>query len=148
MQKLNKTKGIFQSRSNDCILKSLKELKKTLKHKSLNDGDEKGQKKLKSNSLLHIHLDNPLSDSNKTKATFTESPPHALPLEAEVALKLFEDKLSELEKVELQDYKDRDKKFKVYFLGEIPTRHRPPKEKDFDDERGDYIADKSSNIYF
>ena len=60
----------------------------------------------------------------------------------------YDEKLSELEKVELKDYKEHDKKFLVYFLGDIPSRSRPPKDNSFDDDRGDYIANKGSNIYF
>ena len=36
----------------------------------------------------------------------------------------------------------------IYFLGDIPSRSRPPKDNDFDDDKGDYIANKGSNIYF
>lgn len=98
--------------------------------------------------MNNIHLEKPLCESNKTKATFTETPPQSLPLAAELILSVYDHKLSQLEKVELRDYKKRDKNFMVHFLGDISSRTHAPDDEEFDDDRGDYIAKKGSNIYF
>ena len=63
-------------------------------------------------------------------------------------LTLFDDKLSQLEKVELRDYKENNVKFKIYFLGEIPRRRMSPPDEKFDNEEGYYRAREGSNIYF
>lgn len=66
---------------------------------------------------------------------------------------MYDSQLSKLEKIELKDYKNSSKsfsthKFQVYYLGEIPSRDHTPEDEKFDDENGDYIAKKGSNIYF
>lgn len=132
--KMTKHKSISQKRLNDSIFKSLNEIKKSLRKKS--------------HEKHSFNLEKPLCDSNKTKATFTESPNHSFPLEVELVLTVYDDKLSKLEKVELKDYKEKDPKFLIYYLGGIPARTTNPPDEEFDDERGDYIAEKGSNIYF
>jgi len=108
----------------------------------------KERKKSKSGSLHSIKIDQPLCDSNKTKATFTDSPQQSMPLEAELVLTIYDDRLSKLEIVEIKDYKSRDPNFQIYYLGNIPKRKSNPPDEQFDDERGDYIASKGTNIYF
>ena len=71
----------------DSIYHSLKEIKKTLKR-----GKKRGPK-----STTRAH-DNPQCDSNKTKATVSESPNANLPMEPELIISLFETKLCEDEK--------------------------------------------------
>lgn len=61
---------------------------------------------------------------------------------------VYESQLSELEKVELKDYKARDPQFQVYFLGEIASRSSAPADDSFNDDKGNLVAKKGTNIYF
>lgn len=140
-----------QKRLNDSIIKSLKEIKKNLRRKSQNQQDNperRSKKKFKSSSLHTIQIEVPLCESNKTKATFTESPPQSLPCEPDLMLALYDDKLSSLEKLELKEYKNSDNSFLVYHSTDIPSRTQAPEDTAFDDERGDYIVEKGTIIYY
>jgi dual specificity tyrosine-phosphorylation-regulated kinase 2/3/4 len=150
-----KLKSTSQQRLNNSIFTSLTEIKKNIRKRAKleNKAKSKSPKRIKSNSLHTITIELPMWDSNKTKATFTESPPQSFPLNAEIVLGIYSSRLSELEKVELRDYKKTSKswvnnKFQVYFLGDISTREHAPVDERFDDENGDYIAVKGTNIYF
>lgn len=74
-------------------------------------------------------------------------------MDGRFVLSVYDSQLSQLEKVELKDYNNSSKscsnhKFQVYYLGDIPSRDHAPEDDHFDDENGDYIAKKGSNIYF
>jgi dual specificity tyrosine-phosphorylation-regulated kinase 2/3/4 len=143
----DKYKSLSSNKRNNSIMKSLNELKKSLKSGSLNEKPKRNHKG-KSNSLHLLQTDNPVCDSNKTKDTCTESPTQKFPLEVEQMITLFADRLSQLEKVELRDYKENNETFKIYFLGDIPRRKSSPPDEKFDNEEGYYRAKEGSNIYF
>ena len=120
-----------------------------MKNKPNSNTTSKGHGSFKSSSLHSIHVEKPLCDSNKTKATFTESPPQNLPLEADLILALYDDRLSDFEKQELNEYKTSDDKFLIYHLGDIQSRNKHDnEEKKYDDESGDYIIEKGDIIYY
>ena len=144
-----KNKSNAHKRLNDTIFRSLNDVKKALKTRKDTSGKNKSEdSRIKSNSLHTITIELPMSDSNKTKETMAESPPQFFPLEVDVVLSMYENQLSKLEIIELKDYKKRDKKFQIYFLGNIPSRKGFYEDEDFDDEKGNYIAKKGNNIYY
>lgn len=143
----DKQKSLSSHKRNSSIIKSLNELKKTLKSGNWNEKPKRNHKG-KSNSLHSLKEANPVCDSNKTKDTWAESPTQKFPLEVEQVLTLFDSKLSQLEKVELRDYKENNANFKIYFLGDIPRRKSSPPDEKFDNEEGYYRAREGSNVYF
>ena len=134
-------------RRDNSIKKSLHEIKKTLKSNNW-DGKSKRNMECKTNSLNSFKFENPMCDSNKTKATCADSPAQTFPVEVEMVLSVYDNQLSKFEKIELSDYKQKNPHFKIYFLGDISTRKKNPDNEKFDNEEGYYRARKGSNIYF
>jgi hypothetical protein len=112
-------------RRDNSIKKSLHEIKKTLKSNNW-DGKSKRNMECKANSLNSFKFENPMCDSNKTKATCADSPAQTFPVEVEMVLSVYDNQLSKFEKIELSDYKQKNPHFKIYFLGDISTRKKNP----------------------
>ena len=145
----HKTKSISHKRLNDTIFRSLNDVKKVMNKRKDGEGESKNKNsKIELDSLQTITIDLPMSDSNKTKASMAESPPQFFPLDPEVVLSMYENQLSEFEKVELKEYKKYDDNFQIYFLGEIPSRKWKYEEEKYDDENGNYISKKGNNVYY
>ena len=128
-------------------MRSLKELKRAHRHKS-EYNKAKSKSKIKSGSSHSIKLDLPLCESNKTKATSADTPPYTLPITPELFLALFDDKLNELERIEIKDYKKIDPEFQIYHMSTITARVTPPKIQPHNDGSGSLLCPNGTIVYF